>query len=441
MSNSDFNNADELTRRQFMTNAARAYLGVTVAPMLGASLAGTSLAQSRGAKGPGKVAEHVIFLNMSGGMSHLDTFDVKPSNKDVQGPVEAITTKGDFQISQFLPKTAEVADHMCLINSMTSKQGAHEQGQYLLHSSYSPRGTIVHPAIGSWVVRLKGRKNTTLPGFVSVGGNPKNATSGFFGAEYAGVPLGRPDQGLKNSHRANSVGEEDFGKRLAMADALNRSFHEKYKTPEVKAYDSLYDEAVKLMKSEDLKAFEISRESGKIRGDYGQNSFGQGCLLARRLVEVGVRFVEVNLGGWDTHYDNFTAVEARAAVLDQGFSALIKDLESKGLLEKTLVVIGTEFGRTPKIVAEHNNGRDHHPSCFTCVMAGAGIKGGTTYGKSDRAGHRVDTDGVTVQDFNATIGYALGLDSGKILKSPSGRPFRMAGADASLGKPVTSIFV
>ncbi len=440
MSNNKLTEQDELTRRQFMVNAARTYLGVTVAPMLGASIAGSALGQSRSGKGPSKLAEHVIFLNMNGGMSHLDTFDPKPNKKDVQGPVESITTRGEFQLSEYLPKTADVADHMCVINSMTSRQGAHEQGQYLLHSSYSPRGTIVHPAIGSWVVRLKGRKNSTLPGFVSVGGNPKQATSGFFGAEYAGVPLGRPDEGLKNSSRANTVSEEDFGRRLAIADALNKDFHAKYKTPQVKAYDSLYDEAVKLMNSNDLKAFEISKESGKVRGDYGNNGFGQGCLLARRLVEAGVRFVEVTLGGWDTHYDNFTAVQNKAATLDQGFAALMKDLKSKGLLDKTLVVIGTEFGRTPTIVAEHNNGRDHHPACFSAVMAGAGIKGGTTYGTSDTEGRKVKQDPVTVQDFNATIGYALGLDTGKVLHSPSGRPFRMGGAEKDLGKPVTGIF-
>lgn len=440
MANNALTKQDELTRRQFMVNAARTYLGVTVAPMLGASIAGSALGQSRPSGGPSKVAEHVIFLNMNGGMSHLDTFDPKPGKKDVQGPVEVIPTSGDFQLTEYLPKTAEVAEHMCVINSMTSRQGAHEQGQYLLHSSYSPRGTIVHPAIGSWVVRLKGRQNTTLPGFVSVGGNPKQATSGFFGAEYAGVPLGRPDEGLKNSSRADTVSEEDFGRRLAIADALNKSFHSKYSTPQVKAYDSLYDEAVKLMKSEDLQAFEISRESGQVRGDYGNNGFGQGCLLARRLVEAGVRFVEVTLGGWDTHYDNFTAVQGRAAILDQGFAALMKDLKSKGLLDKTLVVIGTEFGRTPTIVTEHNNGRDHHPSCFSCVMAGAGIKGGTSYGLSDSEGRKVKQDPVTVQDFNATIGYALGLDTAKVLHSPSGRPFRMGGAEKELGKPVTGIF-
>ena len=263
----------------------------------------------------------------------------------------------------------------------------------MLHRSYSPRGTITHPAIGAWVVRLKGRKNKTLPGFVSVGGSAKNASSGFMGAEYAGVPLGRPDQGLKNSKRASTVDEGDFHARLALADRLNQKFHERYKVPQVKAYESLYEEAVKLMKSEDLKAFDISLEPQANRAKYGQNNFGQGCLLARRLVEAGVRFVEVGLGGWDTHYDNFTGVEARCNVLDQGYAALLQDLESKGLLDSTLVVIGTEFGRSPGIVEEHNNGRDHHPACFSCVLAGGGVKGGTVYGKSDaEAFHPYETD-------------------------------------------------
>ncbi len=437
MDTQPFMKADELGRRQFLINAARSYLGVSLAPMLGAGLAGSAFAQShRG----GAKAEHVIFLNMGGGMSHLDTFDTKPKNKEVQGPVESINTNGNFQISQYLPETAKVAKHICVINSMTSKQGAHSQGQYLLHRSYSPRGTIVHPAIGAWVVRQKGRKNATLPGFVTANTSPGLSSPGFFGAEFGGVPLGRPDEGLKNSERASTVSEDDFKRRLAIADALNKTFHEKYQTPAVKAYESLYEEAVKLMQSSDLKAFDIKKEPQKIQNAYGKNRFGQGCLLARRLVESGVRFVEVSLGGWDTHYDNFANVENRAKTLDQAYGTLIQDLEKRGLLEKTLVVIATEFGRTPKIVEEHNSGRDHHPACFSAVMAGGGIAGGQKYGASDRHGNRVEKDGVTLQDFNATIGYALGIDHEQVVNSPSGRPFRMAGADAELGKPLTSIF-
>ncbi len=437
MKNSLNHKVDELDRRNFMINAARSYLGVTVAPMLGASLATPAFGQ--GVKTGRKTAEHVIFLNMQGGMSHIDTFDVKPG-RDVQGPVKAIATKGDFQISEFLPKTAGIADDICVINSMTSQQGAHEQGQYMLHSSYSPRGTVTHPAIGSWVVRLKGRKNQTLPGFVSVGGSPKTSSSGFMGAEFAGVPLGRASEGLKDSERANTVSPEDFEARLAIADTLNKDFHEKYNVPQVKAYESLYDEAVKLMKSKDLKAFDINQEPRAVRSKYGTDNFGQGCLLARRLVEAGVRFVEVTLNGWDTHYDNFTSVEARAAVLDQGYSALMADLKAKGLLESTLVVIATEFGRTPEIVEGHNNGRDHHPAAFSTVIAGGGVKGGVKYGSSDKDGNRIDSEGVTLQDLNATIAYGLGLDHSQIIFSPSGRPFRMGGPDKSLGEPVTSIF-
>lgn len=438
MNRSELNKHDELCRRQFLINSAHTYLGVSVAPMIGASL--TSSLGAQGTSGRYNTAEHVIFLNMGGGMSHLDTFDTKPKNKEVQGPVESVATSGDFQISKYLSKTAEVGDKMCVINSMTSRQGAHEQGQYLLHRSYAPRGTIVHPAIGSWVVRMKGRKNTTLPGFVTANTNPSVSSAGFFGAEFGGVPLGRPDEGLKNSTRARSVNEKDFKHRLAVADALNRRFSERYSTPDVKAYDSLYEEAVKLMQSEDLQAFDINQESGKMKDAYGKHRFGQGCLLARRLVESGVRFVEVSHGGWDTHYDNFNAVENKAAVLDQAYSQLLKDLNDRGLLDKTLVVIGTEFGRTPRIVEEHNSGRDHHPSCFSAVLAGGGVKGGMKYGKSDKSGNKVAENPVTIQDFNATIAYALGIDHTQVMSSPSGRPFRMGGADADLGKPITTIF-
>ena len=236
------------------------------------------------------------------------------------------------------------------------------------------------------MVRQKDRKNTTLPGFVA-NTSPAVSSPGFFGAEFGGVPLGRPDEGLKNSSRPGSVSEEDFKRRLAIADALNKTFEENYKTPAVKAYDSLYEEAVKLMQSKDLQAFDINREPGKVQEAYGKNRFGQGCLLASRLVETGVRFVEVSHGGWDTHYDNFTNVENRAKTLDQAFSALVNDLETRGLLKSTLVVIATEFGRTPRIVAEHSNGRDHHPACFSAVMAGGGIAGDRSMAKVTRMEH------------------------------------------------------
>ena len=207
MNSRQLNKVDEVTRRQFLLNAAKSYLGVSTAPMLGASLASPAFAEATSSAGLVGKAEHVIFLNMDGGMSHIDTFDVKPGT-DVQGPVKAINSAGDFQLSEFLPNIAKEADKICLISSMTSTQGAHDQAQYQLHSSYSPLATITHPSTGAWAVRMKGRINQALPGFVAIGTKPQNTTSGFMGAEYGAVRLGRADEGLKNSKMAHGVSED-----------------------------------------------------------------------------------------------------------------------------------------------------------------------------------------------------------------------------------------
>jgi hypothetical protein len=427
------NKADEPTRRQFMLNAARTYLGVHLFPMLGPTVA--SAAAEGAAKGT--KAKHVIYLFMSGGMSHLDTFDPKPKKKEVMGPTQTIPTSADgVELSGYLPKTAKVADKMCIINSINSNQGAHEQGSYIMHTSYSPRGTIKHPALGSWVVRLGGRLHPELPGFVAVNSSPELTGGGFFGAKYSAAPIGRPDQGLQDSKRAGEVSAEDFSRRLSLADRLNKQFHDRYPNTDVKAYEELYREAIALMNSKDLKAFDLSEEDSATRAMYGNGNFAQGCLLARRLVENDVRFVEVQLGGWDTHYDNFTAVEGRCKEFDQAYAALLTDLEKRGKLKDTLVVVATEFGRTPEIKSEHSDGRDHHPGAFSCVLAGGGVKGGMKYGETDSTGGKVKEDKVTVQDFNATIAYALGLPHDLVLMSPTKRPFKIA----DKGSPVTSIF-
>jgi uncharacterized protein (DUF1501 family) len=185
-----------------------------------------------------------------------------------------------------------------------------------------------------------------------------------------------------------------------------------------------------------LKAFDLSQESQATRDLYGTGRFAQGCLLARRLAENGVRFIEVELGGWDTHYDNFTGVEGRCKEFDQAYAALITDLDKRGKLDETLVVVATEFGRSPEIKTEHQNGRDHHPSAFSCVLAGGGIKGGMRHGLSDASGEKVKEGLVSVQDFNATIAYALSLPYESILMSPGRRPFKMA----DKGEPITTLF-
>jgi hypothetical protein len=430
---SPFLKADELTRRQFVSNAARAYLGVHLFPMLGGTLASAAPADvAKGSK-----AKHVIYLFMAGGMSHVDTFDPKPKKKDVMGKTEAINTKVDgLMLGHYLKNTAGVADKLCVINSMNSTQGAHEQGAYTMHTSYDMRGTIKHPSLGSWVVRLGGRLHPELPGFVAVNSSPDHTGGGFLGAKFAAAPIGSPDDGLLDSRRSAAVSAEDFDRRLTLADKLNRQFHGRFPNADVQAYEELYREAITLMNSKDLKAFDLREEPAATRELYGSGRFAQGCLLARRLVENDVRFVEVQLGGWDTHYDNFTGVEGRCREFDQAYAALITDLEKCGKLQDTLVVVATEFGRTPEIKAEHQDGRDHHPGAFSCVLAGGGIKGGINHGNTDASGSKVKDGMVSVQDFNATIAHALGLPYDLVLMSPTKRPFKIA----DKGKPITTIF-
>jgi hypothetical protein len=427
-----FPKADELTRRQFVSNAARAYLGVHLFPMLGGTLASAAPE----ATVPGGKAKSVIYLFMAGGMSHVDTFDPK-KKKDVMGKTEVIPTKADgIMLGHYLKKTADVMDKVCVVNSMNSTQGAHEQGTYIMHTSYSLRGTIKHPALGAWVVKLGGRIHPELPGFVAVNSSPDVTGGGFLGAKYSAALIGSPDDGLQDSHRAGDVSPENFERRLTLADKMNREFHEKYQNADVQAYEELYREAISLMNSKDLKAFDLKEESQATRDLYGTGRFAQGCLLARRLVENGVRFIEVQLGGWDTHYDNFTGVEGRCKEFDQAYAALITDLEKRGKLQDTLVVVATEFGRTPEIKAEHQNGRDHHPAAFSCVLAGGGIKGGISHGTTDPSGGKVKDALVSVQDFNATIAYSLGLPYDTVIMSPSKRPFKIA----DKGTPITTIF-
>lgn len=419
---------DEPTRRAFMSHAARTLLGVHLVPMFGPTLTAAPAATAK--------AKHVIYLFMAGGMSHVDTFDPK-KKKDVMGKTTAIATKADgIQVGHYLSKTAEIMDKVCVINSMNSKQGAHEQGSYVMHTSYDLRGTIQHPSIGAWVLKLGGRLHPELPGFVAIDSSPDHVGGGFFGAKFSAAPIGNATEGLKDSHRHDSVSYDDFQRRLSLADRLNRDFHQKFPNTDVKAYEELYREAVSLMNSKDLEAFDIRKESEATRTLYGSGRFAQGCLLARRLVEKGVRFVEVQLGGWDTHYDNFTGVEGRCQEFDQAFAALITDLEARGKLAETLVVVATEFGRTPELNEQHKGGRDHHPSAFSCLLAGGGVKGGYRHGETDPSGSKVRKDMVTVQDFNATIAHALGLPVDKIIQSPSHRPFQIA----DKGKPVTSVF-
>lgn len=417
-------NLNDVSRRDFAAYLAKACLGVGIAPMLtGTSrLAAATSSSSGSSAGP----RNLIYFYMSGGMTHIDTFDPKPGT-DVQGPMGVINTKvAGMRFGEHLSKLAAHGDKLAVVNSMRTTTGAHEQGRYIMRTSYAMRGTIQHPSMGSWLVKLqddaKGSPKTVLPPYVMIGGGSGEATAGWMENKYAPVPLGSPAEGLP--HSKMSVSREEFEQRLVLADAFDRPFRRYYQQKAVRAYSQLYEDAIKLMNSTELQVFDISKETQRVRDAYGDNSFGQGCLLARRLVENGVNCVEVHLGGWDTHSDNFDSVSDRIPTLDRGLATLLEDLESKGLLRNTVIALATEFGRTPFI--NQNRGRDHHPGAFSCLLAGGGIKGGQVYGKTDSNGVGVEENPVSVQDFNATIGAALGLSLKKTLHSPSGRPFTFA---------------
>ncbi len=413
-------NLDEPTRRSFIMKMAGTFLGVSA--LSRTSTNKVSAASSNLSKRNSTDPINVIYLYMNGGMSHIDTLDPKPGT-DVQGPTEVIKSNvPDIRVGQHMANFAKHCDKAAIIRGMSSTQGAHEQAYYLMHTSYSALGTITHPSMGTWIMNMQGRTNQKLPGNIVIGSGFKS--SGFMEPKLGPLIIGDPNKGLQNSQLPSDVDDEQFSRRLKLASRLDRAFSSRYDQSQVKAYNDMYNDAITLMQSEDLAAFDLNKESRAVRNLYGNNSFGQGCLLARRLVQNNVRFVEVSLGGWDMHDDMFRRGSELIPRLDQALGALMTDLTQLGLIDRTLVVLATEFGRTPKI--NGNDGRDHYPKAFSCMLAGANVKGGQIVGKTDKNAANVESDKISIADFNATIAAAVGIDTEKIVYSPTRRPFTVA---------------
>ncbi len=423
----DLAKLDDPGRRRFLEAAAKSMLGVTI---LGAG-AGPAWAQRGGkAKGGGK-AQNCILLFMSGGMSHLDTFDPKPGAADVMGKTEVTKTNVNGEIiSANLPQLAKHFDKLAVARSFNQRTGDHRQGVYKMRTSYTARPSILHPSMGPWAQKLLGKRHPQLPDSVTIGAGGDHPGRGFFDPSLSPLPIGNPDKGLQNSKpfeawkRDAEEVKAEFDRRMDLMEKLDAGFREKYGHHHVQAYTAYYEETLQLLKSKDLKIFDLKEEPDAKRNRYGRTPFGQGCLLAKRLVKNGVRFVEVVKGGWDTHVDNFERVPELAMDFDRALSTLLDDLEAEGLLENTLVCVATEFGRSP--IVNVNKGRDHHPGAFCGIFAGGGISGGQTFGKSDAKGVAVEKDPLTPEDYNATIAHALGIDITKVVYSPTDRPFTIA---------------
>jgi len=418
------NSLDAQTRRQFVERCAATSFGLSILPT-----AHLTAADSTDPKPAafGK-AKSVIWLMLNGGLSHIDSLDPKQGKS--KGPAKAINTSADFQITEFFPKFATVANRVCVIRSMEAKIGVHKPAQYFMRTAYEPRGTILHPNLGAWGSHYLGRSSKNLPSSVCIN-RRSDQGNGFFPSSYAPLAIGDPTKGIND---VKSIGDKsEATKRLTLLNGLDADFRRKFNDKRVNAYNGFYDDALALMKSKELKAFDLSGESEKQRAAYGDNSFGQGCLLARRLVESGVRFVEVKHDGWDHHKALADEMADVAPVFDQAFATLITDLEQRGMLDSTLVVVATEFGRKPDYKGD---GRSHHPVCFSTALAGGGAKAGFVYGKSDDAGFYVDENAVSIGAFHASIAYASGMEIEKPAMSPSGRPMTVGDGE----KPVLELF-
>ncbi|HRQ90845.1 MAG TPA: DUF1501 domain-containing protein, partial [Bacteroidia bacterium] len=321
---------DELTRRHFVECLAKTALGVSV---LGT---GGGLAHAQTVAGK-PTADRCILLLMTGGMPHIDTFDPKPGKADVMGPTGTAPTKltGE-RFADTIPKLAALADKMTVIRSMYQKTADHEQATYTMRTSYAPIPSIVHPSMGPWAQQLLGKGHATLPDSVTIGAGVAHPGGGFMAPSFSPMPVDSADRGVPNMKPAGFSHSEEamkryegiLDRRLELAEKLDETFRSEVAHEKVKAYTEFYDETLKFLRSEDLQLFDLNEEKDEQRDRYGRTPFGQGCLLAKRLVKGGVRFVEVTHSGWDTHIDHFDLVPTLAGTMDVAVSNLLLDLEA-----------------------------------------------------------------------------------------------------------------
>lgn len=434
----------------------RALLKLSVGGAFGLSLSRWLPALAEEAAQSAQRKRACILLWMTGGPSQTDTFDMKPGNANAGEFKPIATSVPGLQICEHLPKLAKVMEHVAPIRSMSTKEGDHSRGTYVMRTGYAATGPVQYPTMGSLLSKELASPGAELPDYVSVAPykflSPAAYGPGFLGPKHAPLIVGGQN-GIGNVQYDDNALKvrnlESPGLDLARADArlellggLEEDFARTRPGVSVTSHRTAYEQAVRMMRSEAVKAFELDEEPADLRDRYGRNLFGQGCLLARRLVERGVPFVEVSLNGvqgtnsfaWDTHQNNFDAVKALCGVMDPGWATLISDLKDRGLLDSTLIVWMGEFGRTPKI--NNNKGRDHFPNAWTTVLSGGGIKGGQAIGKTSDDGMKVLDRPVSHMDLMATICSALGLDPMKQNMSNVGRPIRLADPEA---KPITEV--
>ncbi len=373
-----------------------------------------------------KRAQSLIWLWMSGGPSQLETFDPHPNApQEIRGATQAISTRlTNVQIADGLPRTAEVFDLVTLVRNAVSKEGDHERGSITLKTGHPPEQTIVHPSIGAICCHQLPIGDVDIPRHVSILPDRFPGRGGFLGNQYDAFKTYDPKHKVPDVK--SQVNEQRREQRLHDTRVVEQAFAQgRAPLVERTLHRELVERALKMMSSEQLRAFEVSHESASTLERYGDTPFGRGCLAARRLIEVGVRCVEVTLSGWDTHANNFAGTQQQTTQLDPALAALLGELNERDLLDSTVVVCCGEFGRTPKI--NKLEGRDHWPHGFSVLLTGGGLRRGHVQGETDPQGSRIAYDaGTRVADLHATVLSALGIDPGLELQSPIGRPIRLS---------------
>lgn len=375
-------------------------------------------------------AKSVIHIFLPGGMAHQESFDPKPlAPPEYRGPLGAINSNVEgIQFGELWKNTAQVADKLVVVRSMTHGEAAHERGTHNMFTGYRPSPALQYPSFGSVISHEFGSKNS-LPPYVCIPGQPNEfAGSGYLSSAYGPFSLGADPAGgnfkVQDLALPGGVTEGRFNRRRAILDGIDNHFKSLEKSDALTAMDTFYQDAYKLISSPQAReAFALEKESDKLKDEYGRNEAGMRLLMARRLVESGVRFVSVTYGGWD-HHDNIQgAMGGQVPNFDKAYARLINDLSERGLLDSTLVMVTSEFGRTPKI--NGTGGRDHWPKVFSVLLAGGGLKKGMVYGSSDALGAEPENDPMTVENLATTVYHQLGINADKELMAPGARPIEI----------------
>ena len=410
----NFRTPDGMNRRHFMSHLAGA-----------SALAGSALAmgQTLHANAPTlkKNQKAAILLWMGGGPSTMDIWDLKPG-ASTGGPFRPIATNGDVEICEHMPLMAKNMDKMSIVRSMSTREADHTRGRYYMHTGYVPNPNVKHPSYGSVIAHelAASRPDLEIPPFVSVGGNSEGP--GFLGMSWAPFSVNSNGQ-VRNLDMGLSP--DRITQRVQALKMMESGFIDDNRGIAASEHAKVIGKTLSLMTSDQMTAFRVKQEPEPVQERYGKNNFGRGCLMARRLVEAGVPFVEVTLGGWDNHQDIFpTLKDNKLPQLDQGMSALMEDLAERAMLDDVAVIWMGEFSRTPRI--NGNSGRDHWARSWSAVVGGAGLKSGIAVGKTNEDGTRVEGTSYTSEDLMATVCKSLGISLETTFTSQSGRPMKIA---------------